>query len=250
MRPLSLFVIALAGLIAVPALAQSPSPQTPPPPVRIRGTVDKLDGDTLTVKTKDGQTQTITVADKSVQYLVKKSLSDIKAGDFLASTGVKGTDGKIHAVEVRIFPKATPDGGRQFAWDLSPDSVMTNATVGQVTQTPNGPLVHVTFTGGESEYTIGPDVPDPRWRRRRQELVGAGQGGFRDRQEGRRRQAHQPAHLRREGRRQAADVALAVSPGHRAAMNPVGLRQQRRADRRRAHQPRSARHRKQPGPAV
>ena len=159
MRLRPLFIIALAGFIAVPALAQAPSTPNPPPPVRIRGTVDKLDGDTLTVKAKDGSTQTITVADKSVQYLQKKSLSDIKAGDFLASTGMKGTDGKIHAIEVRIFPKATPDGGRQFPWDLSPDSVMTNATVGQVTQTPDGPLVHVTFTGGESEYTIGPDVP-------------------------------------------------------------------------------------------
>jgi len=160
MRPLSLFVVALAGLVTLPAFAQAPAaPQNPPPPVRIRGTVDKLEGNTLTVKAKDGSTQTITVADKSVQYLVRKNLSDIKAGDFLASTGVKGTDGKIHAVEVRIFPKATPDGGRQFPWDLSPDSVMTNATVGTVTQTPNGPLVHVTFTGGESEYTIGPDVP-------------------------------------------------------------------------------------------
>jgi hypothetical protein len=161
MRPLSLLIVALAGLVAVPAFAQAPATPTnsPPPPVRIRGVVDKLDGDVLTVKTKDGQTQAITVADKTVQYLVKKSLSDIKAGDFLASTGMKGTDGKIHAIEVRIFPKATPDGGRQFAWDLSPDSVMTNATVGTVTQTPDGPLVHVTFTGGESEYTIGPDVP-------------------------------------------------------------------------------------------
>jgi hypothetical protein len=157
MRPLSLFIVALAGLIAVPALAQTPAPANPP--VRMRGTVEKLDGDTLTIKKKDGDTASIVVADKTIQYLAKKSLSDIKAGDFLASTGVKGTDGKIHAVEVRIFPKATPDGGRQFAWDLSPDSVMTNATVGTVTQTPNGPLVHVTFTGGESEYTIGPDVP-------------------------------------------------------------------------------------------
>jgi hypothetical protein len=157
MRPLSLFIVAFAGLIAVPVLAQTPAPANPP--VRMRGTVEKLDGDTLTIKKKDGTTAAIVVADKTVQYLAKKSLSDIKAGDFLASTGVKGTDGKIHAVEVRIFPKATPDGGRQFAWDLSPDSVMTNATVGTVTQTPNGPLVHVTFTGGESEYTIGPDVP-------------------------------------------------------------------------------------------
>jgi hypothetical protein len=158
MRPLSLIIVALAGLVALPALAQNPPPAGTP--TRIRGTVDKLDGNTLTVKTKDGQSVSVALADNVViQYLVKKSLADIKTGDFLASAGMKGTDGKIHAVEVRIFPKATPDGGRQFAWDLGQDSVMTNATVGTVTQTPNGPLVHVSFTGGESEYTIGPDVP-------------------------------------------------------------------------------------------
>ena len=166
MRPLSLFIVALAGMIAVPALAQNPPPAGTP--TRIRGTVEKLDGHDLAVKTKDGQTVAVTLADTAViQYLVKKSLSDIKAGDFLASTGMKGTDGKIHAIEVRIFPKATPDGGRQFAWDLGPDSVMTNATVGTVTQTPDGPLVHVSFNGGESEYTIGSDVADPGRRRGR-----------------------------------------------------------------------------------
>jgi hypothetical protein len=159
MRRLSLLIVMFAGLIALPAFAQAP-PAPQGTPTRIRGTVDKLDGATLTVKTKDGQSTSIALADNVViQYLVKKSLADIKPGDFLASTGVKGSDGKIHAIEVRIFPKATPDGGRQFAWDLSPDSVMTNATVGTVTQTPDGPLVHVTFKDGESEYTIGPDVP-------------------------------------------------------------------------------------------
>jgi hypothetical protein len=159
MRRLSLLIVAVAGLIALPAFAQAP-PAPQGTPTRIRGTVDKLDGSILTVKTKDGSSTSITLADNvAVQYLVKKSLADIKVGDFLASTGVKGSDGKIHAIEVRIFPKATPDGGRQFAWDLSPDSVMTNATVGTVTATPDGPLVHVTFNGGESDYTIGPDVP-------------------------------------------------------------------------------------------
>jgi hypothetical protein len=91
--------------------------------------------------------------------LVKKSLADIKPGDFVASTGIKGTDGKIHAIEARILPSPIPVGGRQFAWDLSPDSVMTNATVGTVTKVGEGAVVHVSFKGGESEYTIGPDVP-------------------------------------------------------------------------------------------
>ena len=153
-----LLIVALIGLVALPALAQAPAPQGTP--TRVRGTVDKLDGKTLTVKSRDGQPVAVTLADDvSVIALVKKTLDDIKPGDFVVSTGIKDKDGKIHAIEVRILAKPLPDGGRQFPWDLSPDSVMTNATVGTVTDTPNGPLVHVTFTGGESEYTIGPEVP-------------------------------------------------------------------------------------------
>ena len=147
----------LVALFAIPALAQNPPEGTP---TRVRGMVDKLDGQTLTVKSRAGDVVTIALApDVAIQTLVKKSLADIKPGDFVASTGIKDKDGKIHAIEVRIFPAATPDGGRQFAWDLGPDSVMTNATVGTVTKAPEGMILHVTFKGGESEYSVGPDVP-------------------------------------------------------------------------------------------
>jgi hypothetical protein len=152
---------AIAALIALavgPALAQTPPAGTP---TRIRGTVDKLDGQNLMVKSRDGQTLTIELAaNVAVITLVKKSVADIKAGDYVASTGVKGTDGKIHAVEVRIFPEAARGTGEgQYPWDLMPDSIMTNATVGKVDQAPQGPVLHVTFKGTESEYTVGPDVP-------------------------------------------------------------------------------------------
>ena len=117
---------AVAMLFALPALAQNPPAAQP---VRVRGTIEKVDGANLTVKARDGMDVKVAVQDATrIQSLVKKSLTDIKAGDFLASTGVKGTDGKLHAIEVRIFPQAQPDGGRQFAWDLGSDSVMTNAT--------------------------------------------------------------------------------------------------------------------------
>jgi hypothetical protein len=147
----------LIALLVGPALAQSPPDGTP---TRIRGTVEKLDGQNLTVKSRDGQSVSVAMAPNfEVLALVKKTLADIKPGDFVASTGVKDKDGKIQAVEARIFPQATPDGGRQFAWDLMPDSVMTNATVGTVTKAPQGTVLKVTYTGGESEYTIGPEVP-------------------------------------------------------------------------------------------
>ncbi len=156
MRRIALAAAAV-GLFIVPALAQTPSG---PPPVRVRGTIEKVDGNNLTVKARDAAEVKVAVNDKTrLQSLVKKSLADIKAGDFLASTGAKGTDGKLHAIEVRIMPQPTAGGGSQYAWDLNPDSMMTNATVGTVNEAPQGKLVHVKFKDGESEYSIGPDVP-------------------------------------------------------------------------------------------
>lgn len=156
MRRMSLLIIAFASLVVFPALAQTPPQGTP---VRVRGTVDKLDGKALTVKSRDGQTVTVTLADDvHVFVAVKKTLADIKPGDAVASTGIKGADGKLHAIEVRLIPKPFADGGRQFPWDLMPDSVMTNATVGTITKGPDGVVFHVTFKDGESDYTVGPDT--------------------------------------------------------------------------------------------
>jgi len=157
MRRTSFLAAVVVTFFALPAFAQAPPAGTP---ARIRGTVEKLDGRTLTVAERDGGTASVTlVPGATVNILVKRSLADIKPGDFVASTGIKGKDGKIHAIEVRIFPKADPGGGRQFAWDLAPDSVMTNATVGRVTKAPQGEVLHVTFKGGQSAYSVGPNVP-------------------------------------------------------------------------------------------
>ena len=97
---------AVAMFFVLPAVAQNPPAA---PPVRVRGTIEKVDGTNLTVKARDGMDLKVTVTDATrIQSLVKKSLADIKAGDFLASTGVKGTDGKLHAIEVRISRKRSP----------------------------------------------------------------------------------------------------------------------------------------------
>jgi hypothetical protein len=68
--------------------------------------------------------------------------------------------GKIHAIEVRIFPEALRGIGEgQRPWDVKPDGVMTNATVGNVSQSPEGGVVRVTYKDGQSEFTVGPEVP-------------------------------------------------------------------------------------------
>src|SRR5215472_498299 len=78
------WLVALFLLSAVPAFAQAPQGT----PVRVRGTVESLNGNTLKVKSRDGQDMTIALAPNyTVNYVVKKSLTDIKDGDFVASTG-------------------------------------------------------------------------------------------------------------------------------------------------------------------
>ena len=148
----------LVALLAGPVLAQSPSDGTP---TRVAGTIEKLDGKTLTVARTDGQKQSVTLTpDAKIFWVEKRKLTDIKQGDFVASGGVRGTDGKIHAVEVRIFPEELRGTGEgQRPWDVRPEGVMTNATVGTVSQTGDGGGVRVTYKDGQSEYTVGPDVP-------------------------------------------------------------------------------------------
>ena len=143
------------AFIAMPALAPAEGARQ-----RVVGTVDKLDGNNLMVKANDGQPVTVVLDDNAAVFGVeKRTLADIKPGDYLASGGVKGTDGKIHAVEVRIFPETLRGTGEgQRAWDAKPDGVMTNATVGTVSQSPEGCVIHVKYKEGESEFTVGPEV--------------------------------------------------------------------------------------------
>jgi hypothetical protein len=115
----------------------------------------------LTVQSREGQQVTIGLApDFTVLGVAKKSLGDIKAGDYVASTSVKGTDGNLHALEIHIFPEAMRGTGEgQRPPDLAPNSLMTNATVSGITAAPRGQVLKVTYKGGEAEATVGPDTP-------------------------------------------------------------------------------------------
>jgi hypothetical protein len=156
---LKAFLTVLSVLLALPALAQNPPPASP---TRVRGTVEKLDGQNLMVKSRDGQSLIIVLAPNfAVSGVVAKSLADIKPGDFVASTSLKGPDGRLKAIEVHIIPEnlrsVVPEA--QMPWDLVPDSIMTNATLAQITKAPEGHVMKVTFKGTEAEVTIPDGIP-------------------------------------------------------------------------------------------
>ena len=154
----SLAASALLALLVLPAAAQNASEGTR---IFVRGTVEKLDGQTLTVKSREGPQLIIALAPNfTVSAVAKRSLADIKEGDYVASTSVKGTDGKLHAIEVHMFPEAmrgTAEG--QFPWDLVPDGIMTNATVAGITSAPQGRVINVAYKGGQSEVIVPNDIP-------------------------------------------------------------------------------------------
>jgi hypothetical protein len=154
----SLITGALIALLALPAAAQQAPEGTP---TRIRGTVEKLDGQTLTVKSREGQQLTIALAPNfTVAAVVKKSLADIKTGDFVGAASTKSADGKLHALEVLIFPEAMRGSGEgERPWDLTPDSLMTNATVDGIASAAQGQALKLTYKGGESEIIVAPDIP-------------------------------------------------------------------------------------------
>ena len=98
--------------------------------VHMRGAVANLDGSTLTVKTREGATESLTLKPGwKVTGVANASLGDIKPGDFVGVASLPRAAGGDGAIEVLVFPAAMKGTGEgSYPWDLKPNSTMTNAT--------------------------------------------------------------------------------------------------------------------------
>src|SRR3984957_3876447 len=145
----------LAALAAAPAIAQAP--QT----VRLRGVIEKVDGQTVLAKSDKGDELKLNLADKMLVVEVEKaSLADIKPGDFIGSGAVPQPDGSQKAIEVHIFAESMRGTGEGFRpWDGAPNSTMTNGTVGTNVTGVDAPVITVKYKDGEQKIVVGPDVP-------------------------------------------------------------------------------------------
>jgi hypothetical protein len=149
----TLAALAFAGV----ALAQTPAGK----PSRIRGEIVSLDGDVLKVHRRSGDTVPIDVKPAvSVSAVKLMQLADIKPGSFVGTTTITGTDGKLTATEVHVFPESARGAGEgHYAWDLGPNSMMTNANVDTVVQGTSGRNLKLSYKGGSNEVTVPPNVP-------------------------------------------------------------------------------------------
>src|ERR1700761_6627429 len=153
-RPL----VAMAVLVASSLYAVA---QQSPTPSRVRGTIEGVDGDVLSVKSRSGEDVKLHMTgDMKVVGIVKISLSDVKVGSFVGATTVPGADGSQKAVEVHVFPedmRGTGEGSRPY--DLRPNSTMTNATVAESVAGNDGRTLTIKYKDGEKKIVVAPDTP-------------------------------------------------------------------------------------------
>ncbi len=128
--------------------------------VRVRGTIDSVNGNMMNVKSRDGTAMMVKLADNGpVRAVVKKSLADIKPGDFIAVTGLPQPDGSQKAVAIAIFPEALRGVGEGYRpWDYLPNSKMTNATVGSTVASVDGQVLVLKYKDGEQKVVVPPSA--------------------------------------------------------------------------------------------
>src|SRR5215212_8720123 len=149
-----LATIALLLAAAPIAVAQEAS-------ARVRGTIERVEGDTYVVKARNGSEHKVKLADNAmIVALLKASLADIKPGSYVGVSGMPQADGSQKALEVHIFPDAmrgTGEGHR--GWDLQPSSTMTNGSVEQTAASASGQMLTLKYKDGEKKITVTPETP-------------------------------------------------------------------------------------------
>jgi hypothetical protein len=151
LRALAAFSLALA-CIAAPAFAQDT--------VRVRGTIQGIDGPVYVVRTRDGSEVKLTVTDNPLFVaIVPATMADIKPGMFVGSAGMMQEDGTQKAIEVHIFPESMRGTGEgHYDWDLLPKSKMTNGNVEQAVTGVDGPVLSVKYKDGEKKLVVTPQT--------------------------------------------------------------------------------------------
>src|SRR6478752_9450913 len=161
MTTMKITVVA-ALLAASSAMAVAQQAQT----TRLRGTIEKVDGHALTLKSTDGSEAKLTLTgDARIVAVVKASMADIKENTFLGSAAMPQPDGTQKALEVHIFPEAmrgTGEGHRPFA--PVKGSTMTNgASAGATVTGVDGSAIKVKYKDGEKLIVVPPNTPIVRY---------------------------------------------------------------------------------------
>jgi hypothetical protein len=149
------------GLIALSLALAAPIAWAQDAPVRVRGTIERVDGGTYVVKARDGSELKLKLAaGGGVSAIVEASLAEIKEGQYIGVAALPMADGSQKALEVHIFPEALrglAEGHR--GWDLQPQSTMTNANVEKIAASSDGQVLTLKYKEGEKKIIVPSGIP-------------------------------------------------------------------------------------------
>ena len=139
----------------VGALAQQPER------MNVRGTIEKIEGNSMMVKTREGANVTVALADNAaVRGLVKVPLADVKPGSYIGVSAMPQSDGTERAMHIHIFPEAMRGAGEGYRpFDVRPGSTMTNAAVDTTVVGTDGQIITVKYKDGEKKFIVPADAP-------------------------------------------------------------------------------------------
>jgi hypothetical protein len=125
--------------------------------VRVVGTVERIDGTNLVIKTSQAEKIVSVAPDAPVFAMIKATLADVKPGTFIGVGATPQPDDSQRAIRVVIFPESMRGLGEGHRpWDR-PGTTMTNATVDTSVTSVEGQVLTVKYKGGEKKIVIGPE---------------------------------------------------------------------------------------------
>ena len=130
-------------------------------PTRIRGTIERATEQALTIKSREGQRVTVSLAPSvGVDSVLKASLGDIRSGSYVGVAALPQPSGTFKAQEVVVFPENMRGNNEgHYRWDLSPGSTMTNGTVDAMVSGVDGTTLSLRYKDGQVKVVVRPDVP-------------------------------------------------------------------------------------------
>ncbi len=155
-----------AAVAAVALIAGSSASAQQAKPVHLRGTIEKVDGNVLSIKTSSGDATTLKLADNPrITAMTKAQLSDVKEGSFIGVTAMPQPDGTQKAIGLHIFMDAQRGvvPAAFTPWDREPGSTMTNADVASKVESVDGQTLVVKYKDGEKKVIVPSNTPVVRY---------------------------------------------------------------------------------------
>jgi hypothetical protein len=154
--------LAAAGAMAAATIATAQPAPAPAPPTPVRGAVQGLNGNVLTVSGPSGPVAVTLDGTWTVSVTKKIDASAIKPGSFIGTTNVNNADGTGTSTEIHVFPPGVRLGEGHYPW-FTQGSMMTNGDVTMVVTGAKGQELDIKYNGrggtGTRHVTVPPGTP-------------------------------------------------------------------------------------------